>query len=183
MRWYERFAIVLAVLGFIGIVAGSVGAQPIAFVVGIGQGANIATVTASGALKVDGTGGTFTLPSTDPCESSGVAKSSVVLNTSTATTTLLVALASSKVIFVCGYDASMGGTSPTAKFVYGTQVTNPCDTGQTALTGTYLISVGNELSAGQAGQTVFATAASQQLCLVTTGTNPSVQGVLTYVQQ
>lgn len=119
----------------------------------------------------------------DPCQSSAVAKSSAVINISSATTTSLVAASGSTVIYVCGFSMSMVGAIESLKFVYGTQVTNPCDTGQTALTGAFADGTASDIAWSYGpGSTIFKTIASQQLCAVTTGT-VSIQGLVTFVQQ
>lgn len=114
----------------------------------------------------------------DPCQSSGVAKSSVVLNV-TANAELIAASGSTK-IYVCGFFATVGGTTPTYRFVYGTGTT--CGTGTTFLTGLILPVVGS-FNVYAPGMTAFATTASQALCMAVGGTSPSVQGTVTYVQQ
>lgn len=121
--------------------------------------------------------------SIDPCQSSAIAKSSTPINIASATTTLLVALSGTTKIFACHFDFTMVGAVQTLKFVYGTQTTTPCDTGQVALTGAYADGTASDIivSAGS-GSTLFATVAAQQLCAVTTGT-VGAQGVLTFVQQ
>ena len=114
----------------------------------------------------------------DPCQSDGVAKSSVVLNV-TASAEVIAASGTTR-IYVCGFNATVGGTAPTYKFHYGTGAV--CVTGSTDLTGTYLPLVGSQNTYAP-GMTAFATTASQALCITTGGTTPSVQGVLTFVQQ
>lgn len=189
-------------------------AQPVSFVVRLGDGTNLASITAGGALKVDtsagGTGvitgsGTAGTPSSgvvtvqgitgmtslqmnqqnvagtnDPCGNPGVLKSSVSVAISTATTTQLVALSASKVIYVCGFALTLTGTTPTVQFEYGTGAS--CGTGTTVLTGAFAPTTGSFIQT-QGASTLFATAASNALCAVTAGTGPSDQGVLTYVQQ
>lgn len=120
--------------------------------------------------------------SADPCGNANVAKSSVALSITSATTTKLVALSSGKVIYVCGFSASMTGTAPTMQFTYGTNMSAECDTGATVLTGAYIPTSGAFVQDRGFG-TMFATAASKDLCLVSTGTGPNIKGILTYVQQ
>ena len=107
------------------------------------------------------------------------AKTSVSVAISTATTTQLVALATGKIVHVCGFNASFGATT-TAQLEYGTGST--CGTGTTALTGVYAPGTGVILNVGNANSTVTKTIASNALCLVSTGTG-GINGVLTYVQQ
>jgi hypothetical protein len=83
------------------------------------------------------------------------------------------------VIQVCGFTYDLGGTSPTAEFDYGTQVSTACDTGTTAMTG----------AMSQTTRTVpgpldnFTAPAGNALCIKLGGTTPTAVGVLTYVQK
>ena len=116
----------------------------------------------------------------DPCANPNVAKSSAAVNITSATTTQLVPVSATKTIYVCNLTASMMGTLPTLYLEYGTSTT--C-VGTTALTGVFAPTSGSVLSLGWGG-TVVTVAATNGLCIVTTGTgSPSFQGVLTYVQQ
>lgn len=123
---------------------------------------------------------------TDPCQSPAAVKTSVPINITTATTTSLVALSGSTIVYVCGFAVTVGSTvtANTIQFEYGTGGT--CGAGTTVLTGV-LNTAGvltGEISYGGAGQTVFKTAAANGLCAVSTvGTGPSIQGLLTFVQQ
>ena len=118
------------------------------------------------------------LAATDPCQSSAVAKSSVVLNVTTSAQ--VIALSGSTTIYVCGFMATVGGVAPTYQFQYGTG--SACATGTTNLTGIFLPVVGS-VNVYLPSMTAFRTIAGQALCIATGGTTPSVQGVLTYVQQ
>lgn len=140
----------------------------------------------TGPLCVGGT--PVSVPTTDPCGSSGVAKSSAPISIATATTTQLVAVSGTTAIYVCGFSMSIAPSAvsaDSAQFEYGTS-TN-C-TGTHALTGTFgsgdLTSAAPPLgiSYGGGGQAIFSAPASNGLCLVTAGTAVNVQGVLTYVQ-
>mgnify|MGYP001596582613 CR=1 FL=1 len=113
----------------------------------------------------------------DPCKSS-VAKSSVVVNVTT--DAQLIALSGSTVIYVCGFSVSIAGTSPTMRLISGTGTV--CATGLAGRTGAYAPLTGSMITAGY-GTTALQTAAGEALCMDTEGTTPSVQGVLTYVQQ
>lgn len=129
---------------------------------------------------------TVALNSVDPCQSSSIAKQSAVINITSATTTSLVAISGTTSIYVCGFAVSFGSTvSPdTIQFEYGTGAT--CGTGTTVLTGALNTSglLTGSITYGGAGQTIFKTPAGQRLCAVSTvGTGPSIQGVLTFVQQ
>jgi len=114
----------------------------------------------------------------DPCANPNVAKSSVAISISSATTTQLVALSGTTHVYVCGFAFTLAGTTPTLAFEYGTGTT--CGTGTTALTGAF--------SAAQSvyppGYTVMTAPSGNALCAVTTGTGtPLMEGVLTYVAQ
>lgn len=116
--------------------------------------------------------------SVDPCFTN-TSKSSVVINIGSATTTQLVALVAGQKIYVCGYSATHAvGTAATYQFEYGTG--SSCGTGTTVLTGAMI--GGFFVSFADPG-TTFATPAGNALCMVTAGTGPSAQGVLTYIQQ
>jgi len=114
----------------------------------------------------------------DPCQNPSVAKSSVSVAISTATTTQLVALTTGKIVYACGFSASFGA-STTAQFAYGTG--SACGTGTTALTGVFAPGTGVVLGLSAEGAH-FQTIASNALCLVSTGTG-GINGVLTYIQQ
>ena len=108
---------------------------------------------------------------------------SAAIAISTATSTAVVAAAAGKTVYVCGFALTAAGTTPTAEIETGTQTTAPCDTGTIALTGAMAPSVGGELrSAGGRGVQIAGNAGAQ-LCIVSGGTTPSLQGYLTYVQQ
>lgn len=100
---------------------------------------------------------------------------------STATTTRLVTGSTNNRVVVCGYDFTVGGTTPTYQFEYGTKASTDCDTGATVMTGAYAPTSGTKASFGGANQSIMATATSKDLCLVTVGTGASVQGVIDYV--
>src|SRR5437879_5656570 len=102
----------------------------LAFFLGIGIGFLPRTFGQAPAINNGQPG--FQLGS-DPCQSNGIAKSSIVLNITSATTTQLVALSAGKQIFVCGFNFTMVGTVQTLAFEYGTGAS--CGTGTTLLTG------------------------------------------------
>jgi len=128
-----------------------------------------ANAAAGGAITVTNSG--------DPCLNPNVAKSSVALAISTATTTQLVAISGTKATYVCGLTATFGA-STTAQLEYGTS-TN-C-TGTNALTGVMAPATGGVISLGGSG-TKFTAPASNGLCLVSVGTG-GINGFLSYVQQ
>ena len=172
----------LYTLGFRWFVSPAEAQQPPSLVYGNSSGTIVPLAVNSTGNLVVGTGtnsiGTVNLSTADPCQAANVVKSSAVINVTTDAE--LVALTSGQTIYVCGYEMTVGGTAPTYRFIYGTGTT--CATGLTGLTGTYLPVVGADDSFGP-GSTIFATIASNALCLDTGGTSPSAQGVLTYVKQ
>ena len=123
----------------------------------------------------------------DPCQSATAVKSTVAIAVAAATTTQLVAPLTGHSVIVCGYNFTLSGTtSPTAQFTTGTGAT--CGTGTITQSGAML---GNNtttnssasIDSGGGGYTVFKGATGQGLCLVTGGTAPSAQGLLTFIQQ
>lgn len=123
----------------------------------------------------------------DPCTSA--TKSSTAISVTSATTTSLVAVSGSTTVYVCGFSmtiAPSGTSADTALFEYGTGAA--CST-PTTLTGTF----GNgdlttttgvaAVSYGNGSATIFKSAASAGVCILTAGTTVNVQGVLTWVQQ
>ncbi len=139
----------------------------------------------SRAFAQSGVGGGLAAPILDPCASPNIAKSSVPINITTATTTSLVAVSGSTTVYACGFIATTGSTvaANTIQFEYGT---GAACTSPTVLTGA-LNTAGlltGPITYGGTGETIFKSAASAGICAVTTvGTGPSIQGVLTYVQQ
>ena len=142
-------------------------------------------VSSSNALPVIVSGTAYA----DPCGSPSIAKSSAAISVTSATTTSLVAVSGSTTVYVCGFSISIAPSATsadTALFEYGTGAA--CSS-PTSLTGTF----GNGdlttaappaiVSYGGGGSTVFKSAASAGICIVTAGTTVNVQGVLTYVQQ
>lgn len=145
----------------------------------------VASNQSSLPISVTNTAGT-----TDPCQNPSVLKSSAKITLTSTTAQELVTVSGATKIYVCGFAATIQGSATTVgtlQFEYGTKVTNGCDTGTTTLTDafqgniaanvpTYIVSPGGE-------HTQFATAASNELCAVATGTTISVKGFVTYVQQ
>lgn len=157
---------------------------------GVIQGLVIDT---AGRLQVDPSGGTTDINNvpgtTDPCQNPSVMKQSAKINVTSTTASLLVAVNGSKTTYVCGGVFTIQGSATTVgtlQFEYGTQTTNPCDTGTNTLTGTFagninanvptVIPLGN-------GSLQLRTASAVQLCAVATGTTISIQGYITFVQQ
>jgi hypothetical protein len=125
----------------------------------------------------------------DPCLSVDN-KASAKISVSSATTTGLVATSGSTVIYVCHFDMSIAGSATsaaTAQLEFGTGAA--CVTTQSAITGTYgsndaaVSTVPTVVSGGDGGFSVAISSAGAALCVVTAGTSPFVQGVVTYVQQ
>lgn len=98
---------------------------------------------------------------------------------STAATTKLVSGVANNRIVVCGYNMSVAGTTPTFQFEYGFGVS--CGTGTATITGAYAPISGSMASFGGANQSIMAANTSADLCLVTTGTGVTFEGVLDYV--
>ena len=123
----------------------------------------------------------------DPCQNPMGAHNFAKVAISSATTTLLVAAqpsvggAAAAAVDLCGGLLVATGTTPTVQFACGTQVTNPCDTGQTTITGAMAPTAGTPMSL-PGDYTDFACPAGQQLCLITGGT-PNVQGWITWSPQ
>jgi len=117
----------------------------------------------------------------DPCASAGTPKSSVAINA--AATAQLVPILNNSAVYVCGYSFTIAGSATaTAQLEYGTGAT--CGTGTTVLTGSFLGGTAPVPITSQAVPgTVAKTPAGNALCLVAGGATPSIQGVLTYVQQ
>jgi hypothetical protein len=125
----------------------------------------------------------------DPCTSNDN-KSFVAISTTSATTASIVAASGSTVIYVCHFNLSIAGSATsaaTAKLEFGTG--SNCGSTQTAITGTYgsndavASATPTVISSGDGGFTLAASAAGNLLCLVTAGTSPFVEGMVTFVQQ
>lgn len=115
----------------------------------------------------------------DPCANPSLAKSSKVISLATTTATAIVASVSGKTVYVCGASFTLAGTTPTALWTSAAT----CGTSPTNLSGTYAPTSGTHILIGYGAQTAFSNTSGQNLCLTLTGTSPSAQGVLTYVQQ
>jgi hypothetical protein len=130
----------------------------------------------SGNLKVTATADAVV--AADPCQSRNVAKSSVLAIISTATTTALVPVSGSKAVYVCGVSL-VTGTADTLSLEYGTGTA--CAAGPSALTPVY--PAATMVNLGFGGGTVVTAPASNGLCAVSTGTTPSTEVLVSYVQQ
>ena len=98
-----------------------------------------------------------------------------------AMTTQLVASSSSTQIYVTAWDVlanSAGGFA----LEYGTRTTNPCDTGTTALTGTYSFTGQTGISRSGGPQPLYVIPPGNALCVVSSGASASFAGSLSYTQ-
>lgn len=149
---------------------------------------NVGTLTVTGSNKLTvqmtGTSAIAENPATgDPCADPNTVKSSAAINVGAATTTKVVDASSGKKIYVCGFQSTLAGTTPTLTLVYGTHTSADCDTGAVSLSGAMAPVTGSVLTYGNGHTALMSTAASTQLCGTTSGTGSSWQGVMTYVQQ
>ena len=115
----------------------------------------------------------------DPCQNPSVAKSSTAIALASTTATAVVALVSGKTVYVCGASYTLAGTTPTS--IWSSAAT--CGSSPTNLTGTIAPTAGSLVTLGYGGHVTFKNTSGQNLCLTLSGTSPSAQGVLTYVQQ
>lgn len=104
--------------------------------------------------------------------------SSVAINVSTATTTQLVALSGSLVIYVTSFDVIAGGTG-NITFVYGTG--SSCGTGTTSLTGAYPLTAQAGIAKGSGIGTVLKVPAGNALCVLTSA-SVQMSGSVSYQQ-
>lgn len=127
---------------------------------------------------------------TDPCLSSGIAKSNAFANIATATTTALVPVSGATAVYVCSIMLTMTGSTVAADTLLFEQGTgSTCAGAPTAISATY--STGIEASVlpfwmGLAGNgTILKAAASNGLCVVSTvaTTAPAIAVTISYVQQ
>jgi hypothetical protein len=141
---------------------------------------HITALTASCTVAMAGTGPGVI--HADPCLNPSIMMASVAVNQASSVTSALVPAVAGKSTYVCGFAASAVGTNPTLTFKYGTQVSTACDTGAVNLTGPINPSATVGMINLSNARTVFASSASNQLCLTTAATT-TVTGVLTYIQQ
>jgi hypothetical protein len=90
---------------------------------------------------------------------------SAAINISTAAATTLITHTSGQYTYVTGWDVIAAGTG-NFQLEYGTQTTNPCDTGTTALTGAYNLTAQNGEAKSAAGA-VFVIPQGDDVCAVT----------------
>lgn len=128
-----------------------------------------------------------TITGGDPCQGATAIKVGVAISIASATTTQLVTPVAGHLVFVCGYNFTLSGTtSPTLQFTTGTGAT--CGTGTINQTGAMLgnnttTNTAASIDSGGGGYTIFKGTSGQGLCAVTGGTAPSAQGVITIIQQ
>jgi hypothetical protein len=105
---------------------------------------------------------------------------SAAINISNTTPVAIVAAVSGKKIYVTGWDVISAG-SANFYLEYGTQTTNPCDTGTTSLTGPYnLAAQAGVARSGNLGP-IYVIPAGNQLCGVDSGT-VQMSGSVSYTQ-
>lgn len=119
----------------------------------------------------------------DLCLSPAVGKQTNIINISSATTTdIISATALPQQTVVCNWGVTVAGTSPAFKWITGTGAT--CASLPGDVTGTFAPTSGSYVSGGPLqfhnGQNATT---NLHLCIVSTGTGPSIQGFVTYVQQ
>lgn len=157
----------------------------------LAMGPSSATITGSlpaGANAIGTVGITNTAGSTDPCQNPSVIKSSTFANITTATTTAIVTSSGSTKVYVCGFAFDMVATTAADTLLLEDGTGAACATTQVPKTATFssgILTNGSEqLAVGLGGQTVFSTAASGEVCAVSTvGTGPTIALQVSYVQQ
>lgn len=140
-----------------------------------GVGTTLAAVNGNGGLQIGDNANSAILQ---------ICNFSKPVAIASATTTEIVPAVTNKAVRVCGFILTATGTTPTVQFETGTKTTNPCDTGTATLSGAMAPTSGSVLAFGSAaiGASSFYGANSGELCIVTGGTGPSVQGILFYTQ-
>jgi hypothetical protein len=77
------------------------------------------------------------------------------------------------------------GTLPAFQFEAGTQTATPCDTGGQFKAGKYggiASAVGEVFTFGGSLGQIFISGVSGQICIVSSGTTPNIQGIMDYAQ-
>ena len=106
-----------------------------------------------------------------------------LVGTGSSVTTLVKAAATNQIIIVCGWHVTeSGSTSGTFQLEYGTQTTNPCDTGTTILTPAFSVS-STAPATDHIDYASLSTPAGNQLCVVTTGAATSTLQVGVWLAQ
>lgn len=138
-----------------------------------GVGTNLVSVNANGGLQIGDNGNAATFQ---------ICNFSKSVNITSATTTEVIAAVSAKTVRVCGFMLTVNGTTPTVQFETGTKTTTPCDTGTSALSGAMAPTSVSVLAMGGGSPVMFYGSASGELCIVSGGTSPSIQGIVYYTQ-
>lgn len=100
---------------------------------------------------------------------------------STNGSTRLVVGVANKQTYVCGWNIMSGGTA-NVKFVYGTQVTNPCDTGTTNITPAWQLTAQiSEIDHLPVYTGILPAPVSNDVCINVSAGTP-VQAILYYTQ-
>jgi hypothetical protein len=106
---------------------------------------------------------------------------SVAINVTSPGATVLVASSGSTKIYVRSWDV-LANTAGVFTLEYGTTITNPCDTGTTALTGAYSFAAQSGLSRSGGFQPLFIVPQGNALCAVSSGATASFAGAVSYTQ-
>lgn len=112
------------------------------------------------------------------CVAAVQSAASIKIDSAAATTAQIVALSTTKAIFVTSFNLYAAGTG-TIKFVYGTG-TN-CATGGTDLTGAYPMKDAGNISVGSGLGYVLFVPIGKALCITTSAT-AQISGSLSYAQ-
>lgn len=120
--------------------------------------------------------------STDPCQDLSQQKQSFAVNVSSATTTAVVPVSGTTSVYVCGWSLqTVSGTTPTIQFEFGAGTA--CATSPSVLTGTFTGAALQLFNSPSTDTTILKAPSGNGFCLITGGTTPNVQGVITFVQQ
>jgi hypothetical protein len=126
----------------------------------------------------------ITITGGDPCQGATAPKKSVAINT-TGTQTLVPGL-TGHVVYVCGYNFTIAG-SATATATLESGTNTGCSLVTTALSGAWLGGTLPIHVVAGGGYSVTSTPSALSvgnfLCIAAGGGTPSIQGILTYVQQ
>ncbi len=106
---------------------------------------------------------------------------SVAINIRAAATTQLVAASGVTLIYVTSWDV-LANSAGVFTLEYGTTTTNPCDTGTTALTGTYSFAAQSGISRSGGFRPLFIIPQGNALCVISSGASASFAGSLSYTQ-
>jgi len=98
--------------------------------------------------------------------------------TSSTTSTAIVAAVAGQVVYVCGYQMNVSGTSPTFEFTSA----GTCGSGDSAFGAAQAVTSGSTVQFSFGQNSGFNTATGQNLCLKLGGTTPSASGWVQYAQ-